>query len=225
MRKKKNEKNLDRDNPAMAISSSDEDFDLPEPLSKERDQLSIKQYEEISKEKRHSEEVFRMNPQQSKMLFQEVMEKANKNIRYKTKKYRENNPFLQFNRNGRERTILRENLQAIKQKIFLNQLSPNRNHEYFHQFEPRSISIYARSNSINEFMNENMGETMVKRLRGKIKSFEYNFFLIINEVDVIFNKFKSRDGPLARKGAVSIDRNILEFKSKKDYNIDVYNLY
>ncbi len=209
----------------MAISSSDEDFDLPEPLSKERDQISIKQYEEMSKEKKlATDEVFRMNPQNSKMLFREVLEKANQNIRYKTKQYRENNPFLLFSQPGKPGTILRSNLQSIKQKIFLNQLSPNRTVEYFHQFEPRNISIYARSNSINGFMNENVGDSMVRRLRKKLKSFEYNFFLIINEVDVIFNKFKSKSGP-ARKGAVSIDRNILEFKSKKDYNIDVYNLY
>lgn len=169
------------ENPILCFSSSDEEFELMIP------QDFIRKVNKNDNGEYSMGNIFRINPIQSNFTKNQIMKKANENIRYKsileyeaskiqkinilkTQKHMVSSKFLQNNPN-------------INSKVMLSHLTPNKSVNFFHNTMFKFEEISNEENA-NQIFNKLDGRSMKKIIK-KAKYFSANILFTIKNVQTI----------------------------------------
>ena len=173
------------ENPLLCISSSDEEFDLMCPKD-QMNKLEVNDYRHDKGEYSKGDD-FRLNPNKSNFMRDQILKTANNNIRYKSMREFESNKIKKLDQMKTQKHMVSAkfllNNPNINSKIVLSHLTPNKSVNFFHNTLFNGMEMKGDEKT-NQVFNKLDGRSVNKIVK-KTKYFNANIHFTIKNVETI----------------------------------------
>ena len=176
------------------------------------------------------DENFHINPRCSNLIYNYIIETANKNIRYKSNSEEDFRKLTAPSMSGLNNGVAKEfqkNNQHINKKIYMSHLTPNRTVNLFHNMRPNNVGGMPKAHLSEKIYNK-LDHNTLFRAKKKTQILIYNMKFVLSKIEVISSKLDEGSNNKGRKGAILMDRSNQDqiqsvSKLKRLQTMSIYN--